>query len=81
MCFTLKSDESKGTDIHTGRLAVIRKMGRFGTVTLNWQLENKAKADLTPVSGSIKFTEGQGEGFIVLQSKPDLVCYSFYNSV
>lgn len=38
-------------------LVVLRSSGGFGAVTLMWQLEREAIQDLSPLNGTVFFTE------------------------
>lgn len=38
-------------------LEVLRSAGGRGAVTLRWQLEDQAKDDLSPLNGTLVFTE------------------------
>lgn len=40
-------------------LSVLRSPGGKGTVTLGWQLEDKARDDLSPFNGTLVFNEVQ----------------------
>lgn len=42
-------------------LAVLRSTGGKGAVTLIWQLEDQAKDDLSPLNGTLVFTEVHNE--------------------
>lgn len=42
-------------------LAVVRSAGGEGAVTLVWQLEDQATDDLSPLNGTLVFTEVQYE--------------------
>lgn len=43
-------------------LTVVRSVGGEGAVTLVWQLEDQARDDLSPLNGTLVFTEVQYEG-------------------
>lgn len=38
-------------------LTVLRSAGGKGAVTLRWQVEEQAKGDLSPLNGTLVFTE------------------------
>ncbi|KAK2837424.1 hypothetical protein Q5P01_014636 [Channa striata] len=52
-------------------LAVFRSAGGRGAVTLLWQLEDQAKDDLSPLNGTIVFTETESTKTFVIRALAD----------
>ncbi|XP_027630761.1 adhesion G-protein coupled receptor V1 [Tupaia chinensis] len=54
-------------------LTVVRSPGGKGAVQLKWTLEEKAKDDLSPLSGTLHFDENESQKTIVLHPLQDTV--------
>ncbi|KAM3842448.1 adhesion G-protein coupled receptor V1-like, partial [Diretmus argenteus] len=54
-------------------LAVLRSEGGEGAVTLTWQLEDQARDDLTPLNGTLDFTETESRKTFVIRALADSV--------
>ncbi|XP_029019275.1 adhesion G-protein coupled receptor V1 isoform X2 [Betta splendens] len=54
-------------------LAVQRSAGGKGAVTLSWQLEERAKGDLSPLNGTLVFSEGDTVKTFVVRALADSV--------
>ena len=71
--YSLFADESKGIDIQVAKLSVVRLRGAFGAVTARWSVVGNDTNDLSPLYGTITFTEAQTSAVIQIQSVPDEV--------
>lgn len=75
----LLSDESKGNESVYASLPVHRRLGRFGTVTVDWFLTDRnASQDLEPTAGTLTFMPGEGVRYIELLTKEDEVSVTDY---
>uniref|UniRef100_UPI003AAD5B8E adhesion G-protein coupled receptor V1 n=1 Tax=Centroberyx gerrardi TaxID=166262 RepID=UPI003AAD5B8E len=54
-------------------LAVLRSPGGMGAVTLEWQLEDRARDDLSPLSGTLVFSETESSKTLVIRALADSV--------
>ncbi|XP_056232770.1 adhesion G-protein coupled receptor V1 isoform X2 [Seriola aureovittata] len=54
-------------------LAVVRSAGGEGAVTLVWQLEDQATDDLSPLNGTLVFTENESMKTFVIRALTDTV--------
>uniref|UniRef100_A0A1I8J347 Cadherin domain-containing protein n=1 Tax=Macrostomum lignano TaxID=282301 RepID=A0A1I8J347_9PLAT len=63
--------ESKGSDIQIARLIVARNRGAFGTVTVQFRVTPGNTSDLSPISGTLVFENGQSQVALPIQSLPD----------
>lgn len=54
---TVSEPEFVNDPASVATLAVLRSKGGKGEVTLRWQLEDQAKNDLSPLNGTLVFTE------------------------
>ncbi|XP_026199339.1 adhesion G-protein coupled receptor V1 [Anabas testudineus] len=54
-------------------LEVLRSAGGRGAVTLRWQLEDQAKDDLSPLNGTLVFTESESVKTFVIRALVDTV--------
>ena len=70
---SLFADESKGIDIQVAKLSVVRLRGAFGAVTARWSVVGNDTNDLSPLYGTLTFTEAQTSAVIQIQSVPDEV--------
>ncbi|KAL0979759.1 hypothetical protein UPYG_G00189270 [Umbra pygmaea] len=52
-------------------LTVVRSAGGRGTVTLVWRLEDAARDDLSPLNGTLVFSETEMKKTLVIQALPD----------
>ncbi|KAI5088303.1 G-protein coupled receptor 98 isoform X2, partial [Silurus meridionalis] len=66
-------NESKEMDIHSASYPIVRGRGRFGNVSVLWNLEPTFSGDVTPVQGEVVFTAGEYLKNITIFSKPDEV--------
>ncbi|XP_077943744.1 adhesion G-protein coupled receptor V1 [Gasterosteus aculeatus] len=54
-------------------LSVLRSPGGKGTVTLGWQLEDKARDDLSPFNGTLVFNEAQSMKSFMIRALADTI--------
>lgn len=54
---TVSEPEYPNDPAAVAKLEVLRSTGGKGAVTLRWQLEDQAKDDLSPLNGTLVFTE------------------------
>ena len=64
-------DESKGGNISTVDIRIERAAGTFGTVDVIWRSEQAAHNDLSPITGTVQFQQGQRVAFIEIRTLPD----------
>ena len=64
-------DESKGDNISSVDIPIQRAAGTFGTVEVIWTSEQAAHNDLSPITGTVQFQQGQRVAFIEIRTLPD----------
>ncbi|KAM9857814.1 adhesion G-protein coupled receptor V1 [Aulostomus maculatus] len=70
---TLSEPEFIGDPAAAATLTVLRSMGGEGAVTLVWQLEGQAVDDLSPLNGTLVFTETESMKTFVIRALADTV--------
>uniref|UniRef100_A0A3Q3J0J5 Adhesion G-protein coupled receptor V1 n=1 Tax=Monopterus albus TaxID=43700 RepID=A0A3Q3J0J5_MONAL len=70
---TVSEPEFVGDPAAVATLTVLRSAGGRGAVTLMWQLEDRAKDDLSPFSGTLVFTETDSMKTFMIRALADTV--------
>ncbi|XP_069555964.1 adhesion G-protein coupled receptor V1 [Brachyistius frenatus] len=70
---TISEPEFVDDPVAVATLAVLRSAGGEGAVTLVWQLEDQAADDLSPLNGTLIFTETELMKSIVIRALADTV--------
>ncbi|XP_065821533.1 adhesion G-protein coupled receptor V1 [Labrus bergylta] len=65
--------EFEGDPAAVATLAVLRSVGGEGAVTLRWQLDDQAADDLSPLNGTLVFTETDSMKTFVIRALADSV--------
>ena len=77
--FSVDEPANPGTNDDTlvtmANFTILRGAGQFGEAVVYWSVEGNT-SDVTPTSGSVSFTEGQGSGWFHVSAVNDQVCQS-----
>jgi len=72
----IHADESKGDDVFTVSVPVLRSRGSFGTASVDWFVEDyENNTDLSPLQGTLTFNQGVTEMNIEFMILPDEVSF------
>lgn len=74
-------DESKGTNISTVEVLLVRDAGLFGEVSVRWTLVGNDTQDLHPTSGTVEFGPGEDTALLSISSRADEVSCSDQRAV